>query len=59
MQKSVIIMVGVGRPWNFWCSSRLRWIAGNRICHGRSENITMCAPSRAAASTESSLYATA
>jgi hypothetical protein len=46
-------------PWNLRCISRLRWIAGSRIGHGRSENITMWAPSRAAESTESSLDATA
>jgi hypothetical protein len=37
----------------------LRWIAGSRIGQGRSENITMWAPRRAAESTESSLDATA
>ncbi len=59
MQKSVIIIDGAARPWNFRCSSRLRSTAGSRMCQGRSENITIWAPSRAAASTESSLDATA
>jgi hypothetical protein len=58
-QKSVIIITGAGTPWYVLCSARLRWIAGRRIGQGRSENITMCAPSRAAESTESSLEATA
>ena len=60
MQKSAISIVRRrgGRGY-LRCSSRLRSIAGSRIGHGRSENITMCAPSLAAASTESSLDATA
>jgi hypothetical protein len=46
-------------PCSSRTSSRCFWIAGMRIGHGRSANITMCAFSRAAETTESSDEATA